>query len=645
MKSGRIEERYIAVIVRETLAALNYIHKSDIIHRDVKAANILVTNDGRVQLCDFGVAAQLAANHFKRNTFVGTPYWMAPEVISDGLSYNFKADIWSLGITIYEVATGNPPHADQEPMRAIFLIPRSSPPRLEGGIFSPYLREFVALCLNERPEDRPTASELTKTKLIKGTTKVPTSILRELIVRYENWKKSGGVRQSLAIGGDLDGDEDFDGQFGLDDDTTNGADAWDFDTVRRSMIPAKPTWEQSADATESILRTLRPSHQTQTSTSTAATAVSTMSGSTLVGSRQEHPLLKLFGEMPPSSDGRGFTSLSMNDLSSMHHGDLNTLPDAPISIEIPALNATSLTSASSISLPQLPTQRTQIEIPSPASMARTIELSKPQGEHRLNIPNRSAQRQDSSNVYLLERQRSASPTRHGLAEIPTVSQPRAPSPARRVPVRTMTTSSSPPEQSPISAPSSPSRHLPPHDTHVQQNGQVRSNMKPLLSTPLSVQRTRSPSATSVPAPLPNHGKPSSLTLDLPSSDLGLSSFEGGMLPPSPLRSSSPLHHFPSTALPQISQPLQLQPHHLPLPLPQVKHRNIAVMPALPLPAIHTQPPAHPVRPLTSLPPLLPLNLKVLQTNDAAVVVEELNTVLIEMIGYLEIVEEGLKRWA
>lgn len=102
MEAGRIEEKNIAVIMREVLLALAYVHKCGIIHRDIKglfrestlltmpAANILMANDGKIQLCDFGVATQLAANHLKRNTFVGTPYWMAPEVITEGSMYNFK---------------------------------------------------------------------------------------------------------------------------------------------------------------------------------------------------------------------------------------------------------------------------------------------------------------------------------------------------------------------------------------------------------------------------------------------------------------------------------------------------------------------------------------------------------------------------
>jgi protein-serine/threonine kinase len=330
MKSGRIEEKYIVVIVREVLAALVYIHKSHMIHRDLKAANILVTNDGRVQLCDFGVAAQLAANHFKRNTFVGTPYWMAPEVISDGLSYNYKADIWSLGITIYEIATGNPPHADQEPMRAIFLIPRSQPPRLEGQSFSSALKEFVSACLCEKPEDRLPAAELLKLKIIKQTAKTSTGILKELIARYEAWRKSGGVRQSIAVNGEIADEDDFDGKFGLDDDIGNGQDGWDFGTVKKPMMPPRLelTWEQSASATEDLLKTIKPTAREEPR-------------------NLDHPLLKLFGETPVAKTSE-------------------STPQTPIGeplIEMPAMNATSLAAASSISLPVLNSEQTPPMLP------------------------------------------------------------------------------------------------------------------------------------------------------------------------------------------------------------------------------------------------------------------------------------------
>ncbi|KAJ1020108.1 hypothetical protein NDA16_004388 [Ustilago loliicola] len=199
MKAGPIAERYCAVIVRETLVALNYLHKSGIIHRDIKAANILLTSTGKILLCDFGVAASLASSsvHSKRSTFVGTPYWMAPEVITEGKTYDQKADVWSLGITIYEMATGNPPLADVEQMRVIMLIPKSKPPRLPlEGDFSPAMRDFVAACLNEEPKERATSEELNKLKWIKTYAKTPVSVLKELIQSYNAWTKAGGMRMN-----------------------------------------------------------------------------------------------------------------------------------------------------------------------------------------------------------------------------------------------------------------------------------------------------------------------------------------------------------------------------------------------------------------------------------------------------------------
>lgn len=200
MNAGPIAEKYAAVIVRESLVALSYLHKSGIIHRDIKAANILLTNAGDVLLCDFGVAAAFVSSsvHSRRTTFVGTPYWMAPEVITQGKSYDQSADIWSLGITVYEMCTGNPPLADQEQMRAIMLIPKNKPARLPAeGPFSQLMREFVALCLNEEPRERPNADELGKTKWIKNNAKVPNSTLRDLISAYTSWMKTGGMRMSL----------------------------------------------------------------------------------------------------------------------------------------------------------------------------------------------------------------------------------------------------------------------------------------------------------------------------------------------------------------------------------------------------------------------------------------------------------------
>lgn len=170
-KNNVIEERYSAVIVRECLVAFTFLHKSGVIHRDVKgifsitlvsswcsltylsAANILITHTGRVVLCDYGVSALLSTSQSKRTTFVGTPHWMAPEVITSGSLYDAKADIWSLGVTIYEMITGGPPHGDQLNLRAIALIPKSKPPRLPENVGSKEMKEFVANCLRELPAE------------------------------------------------------------------------------------------------------------------------------------------------------------------------------------------------------------------------------------------------------------------------------------------------------------------------------------------------------------------------------------------------------------------------------------------------------------------------------------------------------------
>ncbi|KAI9486884.1 MAG: hypothetical protein EXX96DRAFT_550935 [Benjaminiella poitrasii] len=261
MKAGNIDEKYIAVITREVLLALSYLHKNQIIHRDIKAANILLTAEGNVQLCDFGVAA---ANSFRRSTFVGTPYWMAPEVIREGASYDYKADIWSLGITVYEMATGNPPLANVDPMRAISIIPKSSPARLPDT-FSIAIREFVDSCLSEHSSDRLNADELLKSKFIKNATKIPRSILRDLIAHYEKWKKANVASKRCSIISNDISDSDLEDSALADFDDMN-EDGWEFDTIKdndqktikpRNIVKKEPT-DNSASSeanTESGLST------------------------------------------------------------------------------------------------------------------------------------------------------------------------------------------------------------------------------------------------------------------------------------------------------------------------------------------------------------------------------------------------------
>lgn len=206
LRNKCLNEEEIATILYYTLKGLEYLHSKRKIHRDIKAGNILLNNEGHAKLADFGVAGQLTDTMAKRNTVIGTPYWMAPEVIQE-IGYDCVADIWSLGITALEMAEGKPPYGDIHPMRAIFMIPTKPPPSFRNpDKWSPEFIDFVSKCLVKNPEQRATAVQLLEHEFVKNAK--PVSILQKMILEAKEIQEEQTLN---AANGEDEGDDEVEG--------------------------------------------------------------------------------------------------------------------------------------------------------------------------------------------------------------------------------------------------------------------------------------------------------------------------------------------------------------------------------------------------------------------------------------------------
>ncbi|XP_053612596.1 myosin-IIIb-like isoform X2 [Plodia interpunctella] len=191
-----LTEPQLAYVLRGTVRALTHLHAHRCMHRDVKGHNILLTEDAEVKLVDFGVSSHLAATAARRNTSVGTPYWMAPEVIACEQqldeSYDCRCDVWSVGITAIELAEGEPPLSGLHPMRALFQIPRNPPPTLvHPEAFSPHLVDFIADCLIKDMNQRPFARELLEHPLLLAVSSFEDKIRKELQAEIKRQRAEG----------------------------------------------------------------------------------------------------------------------------------------------------------------------------------------------------------------------------------------------------------------------------------------------------------------------------------------------------------------------------------------------------------------------------------------------------------------------
>ncbi|KAJ9142210.1 STE/STE20/YSK protein kinase [Pleurostoma richardsiae] len=223
---GGLNEKWIIPILREVAEAIFWVHKQGIIHRDIKCANVLITETGGVQLCDFGVSGVIETKFDKRSTFIGTPHWMAPELFDPSASYGIEVDIWAFGSMVFEIASGLPPNvlAGVDITRLGSYL-KSHTPRLEGDQYSETLKDLVSYCLVEDPANRPTIEEVQRHPYIFNTASAyPTESLSMLVKAFRMWEAQGGSRKSLFALGGAQGPSEW-------ASTAMANDEWNFSTT------------------------------------------------------------------------------------------------------------------------------------------------------------------------------------------------------------------------------------------------------------------------------------------------------------------------------------------------------------------------------------------------------------------------------
>lgn len=243
-----LPEQYIIPIARELAVALKSMHDIQIIHRDIKCANVYITEEGQIQVGDFGIVGIIEDGSAKRKTVIGTPHWMPQEMVAHfdegytDVAYGTEVDIWSYGCTLMEMATGAPPNARVDYRSLADSMKEVPPPRLEDEGYSSELRDLIAMCLVHNPKDRPTADTILKHPAIANTSKkYPTKDLIRLIERFKMWEHGGGSRASLWMAGPTDPMPPPDNEE-AGDTASDDADDWNFSTSedfdrRFSQIP------------------------------------------------------------------------------------------------------------------------------------------------------------------------------------------------------------------------------------------------------------------------------------------------------------------------------------------------------------------------------------------------------------------------